>query len=128
MSFIHPTPEQQQAMANGPDGNVVMLNLLRFRRDESGEPVGFASYMKYSELVAPMLEKVGGSLVWGGRADHVFIGDGRDDWDTVMLVKYPSRAAFIEMTSSQEYLAIHHHREEGLETSALVACTPGVLI
>jgi uncharacterized protein (DUF1330 family) len=38
----------------------------------------------------------------------------------VVIVKYPSVAAFNEMTNSREYEAIHHHREAGLAHQTLV--------
>ena len=128
MTFIEPTEDQLAAIVNGPEGPVVMVNLLKFKRDADGQMVGHESYMKYSEAVLPMLTGVGGKPVWGGRADSVFIGDSRDDWDSVLLVEYPSRQAFLQMVTSEEYLAIHHLRVEALETSAIVSTTPGALV
>ena len=42
----------------------------------------------------------------------------------MLLVEYPSRAAFVEMVSSPEYLAAHAHRERALERTIVIACTP----
>jgi len=42
-----------------------------------------------------------------------------------VLMEYPSREAFIEMTSSAEYQAISHHRTAALADSRLIATTPG---
>jgi len=127
VAFLHPTQEQLAEIASGPAGPVVMVNLLRFRRDEQGEIVGRESYLSYSEAVLPMVAAVGGKPVWGGRGDSVLIGDGRDDWDAVVLVEYPSRQAFLEMATSEEYAAIYHLRTDGLETTAIIATTPGEL-
>ena len=60
----------------------------------------------------------------GGTGDQVLIGDVEQDWDAVLLVEYPSRAAFIEMVSSPEYLEAHAHRERALERTIVIACTP----
>ena len=38
-------------------------------------------------------------------------------------MQYPSRKAFVEMTTSKEYDAAHEHRESGLERTVLLACT-----
>lgn len=124
MPFVEPTPEQVKELMEGPDGPIVMLNLLRFKRDEAGEITGLDSYMKYAEAVAPLLEKAGGAPVWGGRGEQVVIGEDRDRWDTVVLASYPSRAAFLGMAGSPEYQAINHLRTDALEEMRLLLCNP----
>ena len=47
-----------------------------------------------------------------------------NDWDSVALVQYPSRKAFIDMVTTPEYEKAHEHRESGLERTVLIACTP----
>ena len=72
-----------------------------------------------------MVEARGGKVLWMGKVDQTLIGDlDADDWDSIALVQYPSRKAFIEMTTSKEYDAAHEHRESGLERTVLLACTP----
>jgi len=117
---IQPTAEQLQAITSSPiEGPVVMLNLLRFR---SGG--GRASYDRYGEAVQPLLEKAGAEVVWYGEGDSVVIGDDSvDAWDAVILVRYPSREAFLGMVLSPEYHAIGELRTEGLDDSRLIACT-----
>ncbi len=72
-----------------------------------------------------MVEERGGRVLWSGRAEQVLIGDPAADWDVVVLVEYPSRAAFVEMVSSPEYLEAHADREAGLERTVVLACSPG---
>lgn len=100
----------------GAEGPVVMLNLLKFNDG------GVARYMEYGVAVAPLLAKVGGKLRFQGVAAELVIGD--EAWDLVLLVEYPSRAAFLSMVSSPEYQAIVHLREEALERSVLYATDP----
>ena len=38
----------------------------------------------------------------------------------VAIVRYPSRQAFLDMTVSEAYQAIHHHREAGLAHQDLI--------
>ena len=38
-----------------------------------------------------------------------------------MLVQYPSRKAFLKMTTNPEYLEIHKYREAAIERSVLYA-------
>lgn len=120
---IAPTPEQMQRLLASPDtGPVVMLNLLKFKAVADGEPgTGAEAYGRYAAKVAPMVEALGGRFLWVGRCDQVLIGDAAEDWDAIALVEYPSRKAFIEMTTRPDYTAAHAHREHGLERTILVA-------
>ncbi|HTL85462.1 MAG TPA: DUF1330 domain-containing protein [Acidimicrobiia bacterium] len=119
MSDIRPTKEQITELLNAPDeGPVVMLNLLKFKA--SG---GSKEYGKYGDSVVQMVEKQGGKVLWLGKVDQTLIGPVDDTWDAVALVQYPSRKAFIEMTSTKEYDSAHEHRESGLERTRLFACT-----
>jgi len=44
-------------------------------------------------------------------APSVVIGDGEKPWwDAIIVVEYPSPAAFLDMGSDEEYLKVHEHR------------------
>jgi uncharacterized protein (DUF1330 family) len=99
--------------ARSEDGMpVVMLNLLAFE-SEGGEE----RYAEYGAAVAPLLEKVGGRIVFAGRPAPALLGE--DSWDLVALVEYPSRQAFLDMVGSEEYRAIAHLRTEALTRGEL---------
>src|SRR6476469_1251388 len=91
----------------GEDSPVTMLNLLRFEPDGGEE-----RYAEYGAAVMPLLEKAGGRAVFLGEAALPLLGEGR--WDSVLLIEYPSRGAFLEMIASPEYQAIGHLRTEAL--------------
>lgn len=119
MSAIRPTKEQIQELLHAPDeGPVVMCNLLKFK--EGG---GSKEYGKYGDSATKMVEATGGRVLWMGRVDQTLIGPSDESWDAIALVEYPSRKAFIEMTSTKEYDTAHAHRESGLERTLLLACT-----
>ena len=107
------------------EGPVVMLNLLRFKERAGGEAAesGAAAYGRYGAAMTKMVEEGGGRLVWAGRPTEIVIGEEGMQWDMVALVEYPSRKAFIEMTSTPKYNDIHVDREAGLESQWLIACT-----
>lgn len=86
---------------------VTMLNLLEFKAEAGRE-----RYAEYGEAVAPLLAKAGGRVVFAGEANPALLGEG--SWDMVLLVEYPSRAAFLAMIGSEDYLAIAHLRTEAL--------------
>ena len=71
--------------------------------------------------VTPLLEKVGGRTIWAGNVKQTVIGDYTTQPDRILVVTYPSKEAFIEMSTSEEYAAISHHRHLSLEYGGLIA-------
>jgi uncharacterized protein (DUF1330 family) len=100
------------------EGPVVMLNLLAFKPDG-----GRQRYEEYGAATAPLLEKIGGRIVFLGEPATALLGD--DSWDLVVLVEYPTRQAFLEMIGSSEYQAIGHLRTEALSKGELHPMDPG---
>lgn len=94
-----------------------MVNLLRFK-PEGGE----ALYEKYSQMIYPIITKIGARVIYYGNGVMTFIGD--DYWDAVLLVEYPSRSAFVEMLKDPQYLEASKYREEGLIDSRLYVTRP----
>ena len=72
---------------------------------------GEEAYMRYGAKVAEQVMNLGGDVLFMGEANTLVIGDGELSWDMVEILKYPSVAAFIEMTDSADYQEIHVHRE-----------------
>lgn len=114
---LEPTSEQIQALVARPaDEPVVMVNLLQFREG------GRESYLRYAAEVGPHLQRVGGTVRYTGTSPAQVIGDGeRPWWDAILIVEYPSPAAFIDMVSNEEYLKIHEYRANALDRGDLIA-------
>lgn len=135
MPSVMPTPEQVAAMSErGPEGPVVMVNLLKYRgkaaypaeRPEAREGLtGREGYQRYAAIATRCLDEIGASIAWMGRQRLVFIGGGDQDWDEILCVRYPSRQAFLAMVADPKYLAGVYHREAGLERTALLCCEAG---
>ncbi len=129
---LNPTDEQMQKLVDDSTtltGEVVMLNLLKFRKAATdGEGgTGEEAYGRYAEVAMATIGEYGGRTVWMGRPDSVIIGDNdADDWDAVMLVSYPSRSAFTSFVSDPEYQKGHVHREGAVERMKLIAMTPAI--
>ena len=123
---IDPTRESfkalfERAPAQGP---VQMLNLLAFRDTaEGGGRTGRQAYAEYSKAVEPLLAAVGGRVLWVADAHHAFIAPPGETWDEVLIVEYPSRAAFVAMMQSPDYQAIVHHRSAALCDARLIVTT-----
>jgi uncharacterized protein (DUF1330 family) len=105
------------------DGPVTMLNLMRFReRSLDGNGSGWDAYLRYSALTIKLIKARGGTIIWTGNAEAVALGEpDRHRWDYVALVRYPSRAAFIDMMTSADYAAANVHRENGCADHAILA-------
>ncbi len=125
---IEPTPAQfQRLVASDDQEPVVMVNLLRFKEHADGidageEITGAEAYGRYAAAVTAFLERVGGRVLFAGQPRESVIGPEPAEWDLVLAVQYPSRRAFVAMTSDPEYLAIHGHRAAALADSRLIAC------
>ena len=126
---ISPRDEQIAALIEkDPGGPISMLNLLKFKEfaeypdGSDAQLSGKDAYMRYGAKVAEQVVKLGGEFLFMRDANTLVIGDGELQWDMVGIVKYPSVAAFIEMTGSGDYEEISVHREAGLAHQLLVQC------
>jgi uncharacterized protein (DUF1330 family) len=109
-----------------PDRAVVMLNLLRYRERaayEDGTPPcsGREAYARYGAVASQTIAAVGGSIRYMGSAAAMVIAPPDEAWHDVVLVRYPSIAAFMRMLAMPEYQAAAHHRRAALDDSRLVA-------
>jgi len=106
--------------ASDEEGPVVMLNLLRFRPDGGRE-----SYRRYTEhLGRGVRERYGLEVVYLGEGGPALVAEDGQAWDTVALVRYPSRKAFVDMVRDPDYQAGAHLRSEALLESVLQPTTP----
>jgi hypothetical protein len=129
--FLEVTQKAGAALfARNISGEVIMLNLLRFRdvADYSanpelmpGKPIsGAEAYQKYIDHTLAFLRKSGGDLLFLGKGGKYLIGPEEEQWDLVMLVRQNSLSDFIAFSSNQECLAGMGHRIAALEDSRLL--------
>ena len=104
-------------------GAVVMINLIQLNPTTARGESGAAVYDRYVAAVGPMIEAVGGSILFTGSARFILAGSADDNpWDVVAIVSYPSRQAFIGLLTSPAYQAISGDREEATQLSTVIAC------
>lgn len=110
--------DERRAFADeDPDAPFAMVNFLRFKPEG-----GSKEYGKYGSAFSKLLRSYGGEFIYSGRVVRRFVGD--DEWHAIAVVHYPSRRAFFELTTSNEYAKIHEHREDGLEKTLVYATAP----
>lgn len=63
----------------------------------------------------------GGKFIFYGTAEHRVIGTVEEKWDTVAIVEYPSKEAFVEVATSPEVQGFGVHRSAGLAGQLLIA-------
>ncbi|MBN1656272.1 MAG: DUF1330 domain-containing protein [Deltaproteobacteria bacterium] len=129
MPSINPEKEALKALDEiTDDGPVIMLNMLRFR-DHARYPKGSdyppcsgrEAYRRYGVEAIRHVHAVGGKNLWWGAVQLALVGPEDEEWDEVLLVQYPSRAAFLRMASDPDYLACSVHRTAALSDSRLIA-------
>lgn len=100
-----------------------MLNLLKFsEKSLDGNGTGRDAYDRYAAVAQRLVEDRGGRVIWAGIVEHPALHEGGDvAWDAALLVYYPSRAAFIDMVTSPEYLKANLDRRNGAEKHVILA-------
>jgi uncharacterized protein (DUF1330 family) len=102
-----------------PGGPVVMLNLLRYAEG------GRESYEQYAEaLRATFLPRYGGEILYAGEGSTALVAEAGQDWDAVLLIRYPTRQAFSRMVADPEYQQVTALRTRALTGAVLQATVP----
>lgn len=100
------------------DGPVVMLNLLRFADGGRG------LYAQYAAALSrTFLPRYGGEVLYAGDGSTALVAEEGQAWDAVLLVRYPSRAAFSAMVADPEYQEVTGLRTRALREAVLQATT-----
>jgi hypothetical protein len=133
--FLEPTQESgRDFMMRGIEGEVVMLNLLRFRdvADYSATPElaphsqisGAEAYQLYIDHTLPHLRESGGDLEFLGEGGRFLIGPPEEQWDLVLLVRHASVQTFMSFASNEAYLGGMGHRLAAIADSRLLPVVP----
>ncbi|MTI03881.1 DUF1330 domain-containing protein [Roseibium sp. RKSG952] len=132
--FVDPEREQFETFKGlDRDQPIEMLNLVKFR-DIAEYPsdhelanarlTGAQAYRNYGAETAPIIKRLGASIVWRGAFQTTLIGPADESWDEVFIARYPSAHAFLEMVTDPIYRAAVVHRQAAVKTSRLIRCAP----
>ncbi len=132
--FVDPEREQFEAFkALDRNHPIEMLNLVKFREtaqypsDHPLADAGFSgaqAYANYGSETAPIIARLGATILWRGAFQTVLIGPQDEAWDEVFIARYPTAHAFLEMVTDPSYRAAVIHRQAAVETSRLIRCAP----
>ncbi|SLN56071.1 hypothetical protein TRL7639_02995 [Falsiruegeria litorea R37] len=133
-AYVDPEREQFEAFkALDRDQPIEMLNLVKFR-ERAAYPAdhplstagltGAEAYGNYGIDTAPIIARLGASIIWRGNMQAVLIGPSDEHWDEVFVARYPTAHAFLEMVTDADYQRAVIHRQAAVETSRLIRCAP----
>ncbi len=133
-AFVDPDREQFAAFkALDRDHPIEMLNLVKFRTKADypagheladGDLTGAQAYRNYGTETAPIIARLGATILWRGAFQATLIGPQDEAWDEVFIARYPTAHAFLEMVTDPEYQKAVVHRQAAVETSRLIRCAP----
>ncbi|MDG4824952.1 DUF1330 domain-containing protein [Asanoa sp. WMMD1127] len=109
----------KEFLADSPDEPVVMLNLLRFA--EGGRALYRQYTQAFRDTIAP---RHGAEVLYAGNGASPLVAEDGQQWDAVLLVRYPSRRAFSAMVADPEYQRITHLRTRALSEAVLQPTRP----
>jgi uncharacterized protein (DUF1330 family) len=102
------------------DGSpIVMVNQIRFKPDG-----GRDKYYDYLHMARPILARFGAEILFGGDGQPVLTTGDAQDWDAVVLVRYPQRSAFKAMVDDPDYQVAFKVGASAIEEIVLQPVTP----
>lgn len=112
---VNPSQDSIDALAARPDDDaIIMVNLLAYAPDGGRE-----AYARYGAVAGGRVKARGGGPVFSAP-----VVGGDDRWETALLVRYPRRAAYLDMQTDPAYLGVIPERTRGLSARLLYAFHP----
>ena len=111
-----------------PDETIYMINLLKFRDTveeglgvdgRKGRDVWMNKYGAGVNAVAERLD-TGLEVIFLNDAHATMLGLPGEEWDLIAIVRYETRANFIQMIEDEEYQRVMKYRNGSLENSRLI--------
>ena len=113
-------------LAPEDDGNVWMLNLMKYRAvaDYGAEGGPALSGKEADDVYAPtaVLADLGATVPLFGDVTHQVTDDVA--WERIGIVRYPSRASFFAMQERDDFKKQYVHKKAGMETTIVMGCVP----
>ncbi|MEQ9259705.1 MAG: DUF1330 domain-containing protein [Roseovarius sp.] len=85
---------------------------------------GAEAYRRYGAETAPIIARLGATILWRGEMQAMLIGPASEHWDHCFIARYPSAHAFLEMVTDAGYREAVIHRQAAVATSRLIRCKP----
>jgi uncharacterized protein (DUF1330 family) len=131
MNYVDPDRENFDLFKSLPrDTPIQLFNMIRYRK-YADYPAGHElaakrlsgeqAFAEYVRNVVPMIERLGGGMVWDGRYECVVTGPSQPEWDRIFIMGFPNANAFFALLKDPEYKAnVLVHRSAAVLDSRLV--------
>lgn len=130
-----PTPAQWRKVLDRPaDGPFNLVNFFKLRKearypsdaaerdDQSMIPTsGEDAFEAYSSVSVPAMARVGGSFVFVGPYQGMFLGE-EEDWDLIAIGSFPDSETLIDLFADPDYRACYPHRTAACARQRVVLC------
>jgi len=132
-TYVEPDEKIYEAMRNLlADEPLHMLNLIRFNEEADYKEEEFAvqgwtgqqAYAEYGRHASPIIFGLGGEIAYAGTPQLTLIGPEHEQWDIVIIVKYPDTATYFDLIAHEEYQKHKFHRTAAVADSRLVRVAP----
>ncbi len=130
---LNPRDDQLATLLSLPmETPVAVLNLFEFNETanyQAGDPEfgtppaeisGREAFERYGEVAGPFIQGLGGRIVFSVPAEQVLIGPDTANWHVAAIMFFPSRQAFLQMTSDASFQRASRHRKAALKNHQMV--------
>jgi uncharacterized protein (DUF1330 family) len=108
-TVIEPGASDLERFRKAGDGRpFVLVQLLRFTEG------GRDRYLQYSVAAQPIVRSLGAQVLYAGECVEPLAAAEGQAWDAIVVVRYPSREAYVQMLDDPAYAAIAHMRKAAL--------------
>jgi len=109
---VDPGSRELEEFRRGDQGRpLVMFQILRFSEG------GRERYLQYAAAAQPILMKLGAQILYAGEAGAPLVGEA---WDGIVVTRYPSRSAFLQLLADSEYQALSAQRRAALREAVML--------
>ena len=110
---IEPRADDLERFGKGDDGRpFVLVQLLRFTEG------GRDKYLQYSATAQPILRALGAQVLYAGECVEP-LGEG-PAWDAIVVVRYPSRSAYVQLLGDPGFRAVADLRRAALREAVFL--------
>jgi len=108
------------------DGPFWAVNLMKYREvADYGDGVGATKSGREADdeyVPRESLAAIGAMIAFA--ADVTQQAGAEPAWDRIGIVRYPSRVAFLEMQTRDDFKRQHVHKDAGMESTIVMSCLP----
>jgi uncharacterized protein (DUF1330 family) len=113
--MIEPTPADLEAFRKGDNGRpFVLVQLLRFTER------GRDKYLQYSATAQPILRALGAQVLYAGECVEPLVAGEGPAWDAIVVARYPSRSAYVQLLDDPGFRAIADLRRAALREAVFL--------